>query len=55
VRFAGKSGFDQVFGVVNPESQKWLERVFKAINRPNKQSIRILIVLWNDTMKRSKN
>ncbi|MBA7558196.1 hypothetical protein ES705_50989 [subsurface metagenome] len=49
VKFTGKSGFDQSFDFVIPESQKRPERVIKAINRPDRQSISILIFLWTDT------
>ena len=49
VKFTGKSGFDQSFDFVIPASQKRPERVIKAINRPVRQSISILIFLWTDT------
>ncbi|HIH97391.1 MAG TPA: DUF1828 domain-containing protein [Thermoplasmata archaeon] len=46
VKFTGKSGFDQSFDFVIPESQKRPERVIRAINRPERQSISMLIFAW---------
>ncbi len=49
VKFTGKSGFDQSFDFVIPASQKRPERVIKSVNRPDRQTISILIFLWTDT------
>ena len=51
VKFTGKSGFDQSFDFVIPESQKRPERVIKAINRPERQSISMLIFAWAQDTK----
>lgn len=49
VKFTGKSGFDHSFDFVIPASRKKPERILKTINRPNKQSITLLIFSWTDT------
>lgn len=46
VKFTGKSGFDHFFDFVIPASRKKPERVLRAINRPNRQSITTLIFAW---------
>jgi len=51
VKFTGKSGFDQSFDFVIPASQKRPERVIKAINRPERQSISMLIFAWAQDTK----
>ncbi|TFH40512.1 MAG: DUF1829 domain-containing protein [ANME-2 cluster archaeon] len=49
VKFAGKSGFDQSFDFVIPASQKRPERIIKVVNRPDRQSITMLMFSWEDT------
>ncbi|MCK4459940.1 MAG: DUF1828 domain-containing protein [Methanosarcinales archaeon] len=51
VKFTGKSGFDQSFDFVIPASQKRPERVIRAINRPDRQSISMLIFAWAQDLK----
>lgn len=48
VKFTGKSGFDQSFDFVIPASAKKAERIIKAINRPTRQNVTILIFAWTD-------
>lgn len=49
VKFTGNSGFDHSFDFVIPASQTKPERILKAINRPNRQNITLLIFSWTDT------
>ena len=49
VKFTGISGLDQYFDFVIPSSQKRPERIIKAMNRPDRQSIMSLIFSSNDT------
>ncbi|HIH87188.1 MAG TPA: DUF1829 domain-containing protein [Methanosarcinales archaeon] len=51
VKFTGKSGFDQSFDFVIPASKKRPERIIKVVNRPDRQSITMLIFSWEDTKK----
>lgn len=51
VKFTGKSGYDQSFDFVIPESQKRPERIIKVVNRPDRQSITMLMFSWEDTKK----
>lgn len=49
VKFTGKSGFDHSFDFVVPASQTKPERILKAVNRPSRQNISLLIFSWRDT------
>ena len=49
VKFTGKSGYDQSFDFVIPASQKRPERIIKVVNRPDRQSITMLMFSWEDT------
>ena len=49
VKFAGRSGYDHVFDFVIPKSRNQPERVVKAINQPNRQTIQSLVFAWGDT------
>ncbi len=51
MKFTGKSGFDQSFDFVIPASQKRPERVIRAINRPDRQSVSMLIFAWVQDLK----
>ncbi len=51
VKFTGKSGLDNSFDFVIPASRVKPERVLRAINRPDRQSITTLIFAWTDTKK----
>ena len=48
VKFTGKSGFDHFFDFVIPASRDNSERVIRAVNKTNRQSITSLIFSWND-------
>ena len=48
VKFTGKSGFDQSFDFVIPASVENEERIIRAINRPTRQNITLLIFAWED-------
>ena len=49
VKFTGKSGYNQSFDFVIPGSQKRPERIIKVVNRPDRQSITMLMFSWEDT------
>ncbi len=49
VKFTGKSGFDHMFDFVIPKSRHGVERVIKAINKPNRQTALNFITAWGDT------
>ncbi len=49
VKFTGKSGLDHSFDFVVPASQTKPERILRAINRPSRQNITMLIFSWADT------
>jgi len=49
VKFAGKSGYDQLFHFVIPASNKAPERIVHAMNRPSKQSAFNTAFSWLDT------
>lgn len=49
VNFIGRSGFNHFFDFVIPASRAKPERILRAINRPNRQSITSLIFSWDDT------
>ena len=51
VKFTGKSGYDQSFDFVIPASQKRPERIIKVVNRPDRQSITMLMFSWEDTKR----
>lgn len=48
VKFTGKSGLDHSFDFVIPASQTKPERILKAISRPNRQYISLLIFSWTE-------
>ena len=49
VKFSGRSGYDHVFDFVIPKSKSRPERVVKAINQPNRQTVQSLVFAWGDT------
>jgi hypothetical protein len=49
VKLVGKSGMDQYFDFVIPESKHEPERVVQAITHPSLQSARMFIMAWFDT------
>lgn len=49
VKFSGKSGYDHVFDFVIPKSKSQPERVVKAINQPNRQTVQTMVFAWGDT------
>ena len=49
VKFAGKSGYDQVFDFVIPKSVVKPERILKAINKPDRSAAQALLMAWIDT------
>ncbi|MDA8054024.1 MAG: DUF1829 domain-containing protein [Thermoplasmatales archaeon] len=49
VKLLGKSGIDQYFDFVIPESKREPERVVQAIPRPTVQSAKMFIMAWFDT------
>jgi len=51
VKFTGKSGYDQSFDFVIPASLKRPERIIKVVNRPDRQSITMLMFSWEDTKR----
>jgi hypothetical protein len=49
VQLAGRSGFSHSFDFVIPASSSKPERIIRAINRPNRDSITSFLFAWNDT------
>lgn len=49
VQFVGKSGFVHNFDFVIPASTAQPERILRAINRPDRNSVTALLFSWNDT------
>ena len=49
VKLLGKSGIDQYFDFVIPQSRDKLERVVQAISRPTVQNAKMFIMSWFDT------
>lgn len=49
VKFTGRSGYDHYFDFVIPKSRQAPERLFKVINRPNKESAQSFVFSWIDT------
>ncbi len=49
INFHGQSGYTHSFDFIIPRSSQKPERVLKAINNPNKETIFSLIFAWNDT------
>ncbi|TEU18878.1 MAG: DUF1829 domain-containing protein [Anaerolineales bacterium] len=49
IKLAGRSGFDHTFDFVIPSSPKAPERLLRAINRPNRDTVSSYIFAWNDT------
>ncbi|MFC5066545.1 DUF1829 domain-containing protein [Flaviflagellibacter deserti] len=49
VQFTGKSGFQHQFDFAIPASRSAPERILKAINNPNKDSVLSFIMGWQDT------
>ena len=49
VKFAGKSGYDQVFDFVIPKSAAKPERILRAINKPDRAAAQTLLMAWIDT------
>ena len=49
VKFAGKSGYDQMFDFIIPRSQQSPERVVQTINNPKKEAVLQLVTKWIDT------
>ncbi|MBN1586024.1 MAG: DUF1829 domain-containing protein [Candidatus Omnitrophica bacterium] len=48
VKFTGKSSFDHLFDFVIPSSRKQPERLLRAVNRPNKETVQLLTFSWID-------
>lgn len=48
VKFTGKSGFTEYFDFAIPQSNKNPERIIRAINNPDRQSITMFIFAWLD-------
>lgn len=53
IKITGKSGIDQYFDFVIPESHSKPERVLQAISNPTVQSAKIFIMAWFDTYGQS--
>jgi len=49
IKLAGRSGFDHNFDFVIPASLKAPERLLRAINHPNRDTISSYIFAWSDT------
>jgi len=49
IKLAGRSGFDHTFDFVIPPSLKAPERLLRAINRPNRDTVSSYIFAWSDT------
>lgn len=49
INFTGRSGFVHFFDFVIPASKMKPERILRALNRPNRQSVTSLIFSWTDT------
>jgi hypothetical protein len=49
IKLSGRSGYDHVFDFVIPKSREQPERVVKAINQPNRQTVQSLVFAWSDT------
>lgn len=49
VKFTGKTGFDHMFDFVIPKSRIQSERLLRAINNPNRDAAKNLIMAWVDT------
>lgn len=49
VEFTGKTGFVHKFDFAIPKSKKSPERLVKAINHPNKDSVTSALFAWTDT------
>ncbi|MDA8143770.1 MAG: DUF1829 domain-containing protein [Thermoplasmatales archaeon] len=54
IKITGKSGIDQYFDFVIPESSLKPERVVQAISNPTVQSAKIFIMAWFDTYGQSR-
>ncbi|HKZ69251.1 MAG TPA: DUF1828 domain-containing protein [Anaerolineales bacterium] len=48
IKFAGRSGYDHTFDFAIPPSAKHPERLARAINIPNRDSVGAFIFAWND-------
>lgn len=49
IKFAGKSGYDQMFDFVIPKSKESPERIIQTLNNPNKDAVLLLVSKWLDT------
>ena len=48
-KFSGQSGYSHFFDFAIPESQKYPERLIRAINRPNRNAMQAVVFSWRDT------
>ena len=49
VQFIGQSGYNHLFDFVIPKSQKYPERILRAIAHPNRDTAESFIHAWSDT------
>jgi hypothetical protein len=49
VKFTGRTGFDYLFDFVVPKSRTQPERIVQAVNRPDKEAAKKLVLAWVDT------
>lgn len=49
VKFSGKSGYDHLFDFVIPKSNSQPERIVRAINHPNRNTVQSFVFSWMDT------
>ena len=46
VKFTGKSGYDHLFDFVIPKSRRQPERILKTINRPSRDTAKVVAFSW---------
>lgn len=51
IKYTGKSGFDHTFDYAIPKSREAPERIVKAINHPDADAAKSLILAWTDTQE----